>query len=455
MTKPRTYYQLIPETVKEALPTIEGLIEPDIKGYCRDYLKEVISIVACHVRKDEEAAPLKIKYLKKMVPQGDKYLTALIDLDIIDRSGYYTPGQVSYKYNFSATYDSKYTTSALTNSKLIRRIEAAHEMFITEAAKSVRGHSEQVKFLRQLSIDPGYMKFITETYTADTEAYNRVMASATRIINGDIFYSIDKTSGRFHSNATNCPKGFRPYLRVKGEPLVNIDVKNCQPYLSTIILTDPIKASAFTENPAFAMVLQTLKMSHKQDVKNYISLVINGNFYEYLMQAFAREGLSLDRDATKKQVLRILFARNRSPKDETNRRAREIFKTCFPTVHRIFSKVRGHERGDKFNSFKRFAILLQRIESFLMLDVVLKRVYRELPGVVAITIHDSIMTGVLTNDVEAVKNILIEELTNFVGFRPNVSIEGIYEREKEREGERSNLYQYDATTFVNNNKSIR
>lgn len=435
MTKPRTYYQLIPETVKEALPTIEGLIEPDIKGYCRDYLKEVISIVACHVRKDEEAAPLKMNYIKRLVPQGDKYLTALIDLDIIERSGYYTPGQVAYKYKFSAWYDSRYITSSLNNPKLIRRIEAAHEAFNKDAAKSVRGHSEQVKYLKQLSIDPGYMKFINENYTTDTEAYNRVLASATRIINGDIFYSIDNTSGRFHSNATNCPKGFRPYLRVKGEPLVNIDVKNCQPYLSTIILTNPVKASGYAESPAFAMVLQTLKVSHQQDVKNYISLVINGTFYEYLMSEFASEGLHLDRSETKRQVLRILFARNRSPKDETNRKARNIFKSRFPTVHKIFSKVRGSDKGDKFTNFKRFAILLQRMESYLMLDVVLKRIYRELPDVVAITIHDSIMTGVMTNNVEAVRNILIEEMTNFVGFRPNVTIEGNYEREGREEGE--------------------
>ena len=93
-----------------------------------------------------------------------------------------------------------------------------------------------------------------------------------------------------------------------------------------------------------------------------------------------------------------------------------------------------------------------------MLDVVLKRIYKELPGVVAITIHDSIMTGVLTNNVEAVKNILIEELTNFVGFRPNVNIEGIIERrEREEKGEvrieegRIINRQYDATTFVSFN----
>jgi len=365
--------------------------------------------------------------------------------------GYYTPGQAAYRYCFTPEYDSKYTGSALTNARLMRRIETAHEDITKQAARSVRGHTEQVRFLRQLTIEPGYMNFINENYTADTDAYNRVLASATRIINGDITYMRDSTSGRFHSNVTNCPKGFRQYLRVNGEPLINIDIKNSQPYLSTIILTNPSKASGFTENTAFAMMLQTLKVSNNEDVKKYISLVISGTFYEHLMSEFAAAGLPLDRSETKRQVLRILFARNRMPKDATNRKAREVFRSCFPTVHRIFSKVRGNVTGDRFTNFKRFAILLQRMEAYLMLDVIVKRIYRELPGVVAITIHDSIMTGVLTNNVEAVKNIITEELTNFVGFRPNVSLEGIYESKEEEGGEGIIVYQYDATTFVSIN----
>lgn len=450
MTKPRTYYQLMPERIKEALPTIEALIRPEITGYCSDYLKEVISILCYQLRKDEEAAPIVKRILKILVPQGDKYLNALFFLGIIQRSGHPKAHEGAYKYSFTPEYDSKFITGPFYNAQLIYRIEKAHEKLRKENANTIRGHSEQVRFLRQLTIAPGFMTFINENYATNTDAYNRVLASATRIMNGDIFYSIDSTSGRFHSNVTNCPAGFRPYLRVKGQPLVNIDVKNCQPYLSTLILTDPLKASIYAENPAFAMVLQTLKVSQAEDVMNYIKLVINGTFYEYLMQEFAVEGLHMDRQETKRQVLRILFARNRSPKDETNRKARGIFKARFPSVHKIFSKVRGSERGDKFTSFKRFAILLQRMESYLMLDVILKRIYKELPDTIAITIHDSVMTGVLTNDVEAVKNIITEELTFFVGFRPNVRIEGNYEIREEKREENSISKQYDATTFVKN-----
>jgi hypothetical protein len=451
------YCQIMPAKVFYRLESIEDSLRSKIKGFCPDNLKEVLSIISCHVQKSDGTAPLKIEYIKKLVPQGDRYLKELIDLKIVIRSGHAIKGQTSYKYSFAPEYFSKYISLPLKNAKLIRRIEQAQEVQRKEAGKSIRGHSEQIRYLRQLTIDENYKAFIDSNYTIETLQYNDIEASAKRIINGDIFYSIDDTSGRFHSNITNMAKGLRPYLRVKGEPLVNIDIKNSQPYLSTLILTNPSKVSWLTENSVFALLLQSLKVSLNQDVKNYISLVISGQLYEYLMQEFGREGLELKRDETKRQVLRILFARNRLPKDEINRKARLIFINRFPTVHRIFSKVRGRAKGEKFHNFKRFAILLQRIESYLMLDIILKRIYKELPDTIAITVHDSVMTGILTNNVEAVKNIMTEELNSFVGFPPKIKIEENIEGEEEKEKGESEeseeiiTNQYDATTFVSLN----
>lgn len=437
--KEKPYYQLIPEKVNRDLFLIEDLIKPRIKGFSRDNLKEVISIVACNIWKDSEPAQIQIDHIKRLVPQGDKYLSGLIDLGIIERSGNAIKGQTSYKYNFAPEYKSKYLSFPLTNASLALRIEEAQEGFRKTDAKSIRGHSEQLKYLKHLTIAGDFDDFIKSHYTDGTDQYNAVLASAIRIKNGDtVRCSVDNTSGRFHSVITNMAKGLRPYLRIKGEPLANVDVKNSQPYLSTIILTNPGKVSNMTNNPVFALLLQTLKYKDTEDIKKYIYLVANGQLYEYLMEEFAKEGLTLTRQETKRQVLRILFARNRMPKEEINKKCRQIFKNCFPVVHRIFSKVRGHERGDKFNNFKRFAILLQRIESFLMLDVILKRIYKELPGTIAVTVHDSIMTGVLTNNVEAVRKIMTEELTYFVGLAPQTKIEGIKEGNEENKERNTN-----------------
>lgn len=432
------YFQLIPMKINQNITVIEDLLRPEIKGYSTDNLKEVISIVASQTRKGGHAAQLQIAYIKKLVPQGDRYLHELINLQIIQRSGNAVKGKTSYQYSFTPEYFSKFITLPLNNQKLINRILKAHEQKNKAISNSIRGYSEQVKYLKLMTIDKKFNDFINATYSIETDKYNSVLASATRIVNNDIFYSVDSTAGRFHSNVTNCAKGLRQFLRINGEPLVDIDIKNSQPFLSILLLLNPAKVSGMTKNTTFAMLLQTLKVPQNKDVSKYISLVVNGQFYEYLMTEFSKEGLQLTRSETKVQVLRILFARNRMPKDETNRKARQIFIDRFPTVHRVFSKIRGHEKGDQFTSFKRFAILLQRIESHLMLQVILKRIYKELPGTIAVTIHDSIMTGILTNNVEVVRKILIDEMALFVGFRPQIKVEGnIKGKEKGKEGEYS------------------
>ena len=106
----------------------------------------------------------------------------------------------------------------------------------------IYGYSNQVKYLKQLTLAEGWQDFVNSYYDKE-KVYNSILASAIRIVNGDIFYTRDATEGRFHSNVTNMKRGLRQYLRVNGKPLANIDISNSQPYLSTIILTYPAKVS--------------------------------------------------------------------------------------------------------------------------------------------------------------------------------------------------------------------
>lgn len=424
----------MPENVLNDFKSIEDSLRSKIESYNSDYLKEVISIVAKNVRKKEkddyskedpenEAALLNMEYLNKLVPSGGKYLLQLIDIKVIIRSSNYIPGKQSFKYNFTPAYKSKYIQLPLYNAKLIRKIKSRQEQKRKKDAISIRGLTKQVIFLKQLTFDPSVYDYIEANYKKGTNKYNRIISAVTRIENGDIFYSRDVTSYRFHSNLTIMPEGIRKYLRYKGQPLVNLDVKNCQFYLSIMLLTEPVKLANLTKYPVFAMILKSLKVSRKQDVIKYISLNVNGVFYDDLMIEFNKEGMNLNRDQTKKKVIAILFSPNPMPVNPRNKKCKEIFKKCYPTVFTIFNKVRGSEseKRDHFQDFRRFVILLQTIESYLILDVILKRIYRELPGVVALSIHDSIMTT--EANVEAIHKIMKDELSKFVGYEPTIKME--------------------------------
>lgn len=413
----KKYTYLIPEKVDIELQKIDNYFKyKHIYGYSLDNLKQVITLICHQTHKNEDNwAHLKMVYVRKYVPYGELYLQGLADLGIIECSNTYQVGVTSKTYRFTALYDSKYLRYQVKSQKLKNRIIKAHQSLKKRNSKK---YSSQNYFLERLKIDPEVYHYIETTYT-EVSSYNYALSSATRITDGQISYKVDNTAGRFHSNLTNMPKGLRQYVTINGVHLTSIDVKNCQPYLSTLILTNPAKASEYAESADLKKVLLNLQVCMSEDVCRYIDLVINGMIYEYLLEEFQKRGLRYQtRDEVKVQVLKVLFDINIH-----NSKARQVFADLFPEVHRVFSLVRGKQNGSKFKSYQRFSIILQRMESHIILDVILKQINMEHPEIIAVTIHDSIMTSVYTDHVRIVYSIMEEELTRFVGFKPILKIE--------------------------------
>lgn len=433
--KTKTFYtQLIPINIYNELTAIEGEIKPYIQGYKTVNLLQIISIVAWHIRKDEGISRLQMKSLKGQVPSGDLYLKELISNQIVIRTGQPIKDVKCYEYSFAANWQSKYVKIALNDMYLIRRLENQQIKLSKERNKSFRGHSKQVISLKLISIDAGFYHYMETEFDGNINQENNIIASAIRITNHDYTCKRDGTSKRLHTNITNMAKDLRGFLRVNGKPLVNIDIKNSQPYLSTLLLTHPEQVACFAKDDELAKLLKEIKIPKSPDIAHYIELVTTGGIYEFLMVEFSKEGLILTRTETKGQVLRILYAKNWMPKNPENRLARIIFKVNFPTVHKVFSKIRGKGKdgknwnfNNKFLTYRRFAILLQRIESHLVLDVIMKRVYKEWPNVFAMTIHDSILTVNERNVVDSIFEIMVEELEKFVGFAPTLKKEGFFE----------------------------
>ncbi len=422
MSTARKYYFMIPEKVLDDFSFIFSQMS-HIPGFSKDNVKEIITIICYHQYREEDNywAPLKLSYLRRYVPNAELYLDELHLLGIVDKSSYYITGQLSYQYRISSAYRSKYSKARVTNPKLINRIKKVQQNYSRHSSKMYPNQNEQI---RNLSIVPEVFNHIETNYSSDTDQYNYAYASVTRIETGDIYYSVDSTSGRYHSNLTNLPSTCRPFVRINGQRLTNLDVKNCQPYLSTLILTDPGKIADFARHQPFARLLRNLIIEQTEDIQRYISLVVAGELYEYLIVEFENRGYDFKtsiwdekREKVKKLLLKILFDRNiHMP------RCRRFFMELFPQVHRIFSIVRGNEKGGKFKSYERFAILLQTVEAHIILKVILPRINREHPGIIAVTIHDSIMTGIYTDHIQIVKDTMEQEFQKIVGHKPTIKI---------------------------------
>ncbi len=212
-----------------------------------------------------------------------------------------------------------------------------------------------------------------------------------------------------------------------------------------MILTNPARLSRFANDPNLSMMLETLQVVIIQDIREYINLVVTGNIYKYFWDECEKRNYHItEYRELKRQFLIAIFSPNRM-----NSKARVVFKEVFPNFHKIFSIVRGDAKGSKFQNFRRFPILLQRIESYLVHGVALKNINEKYPDVKTLAKHDSVLTGhqeqiiksgVLTESLEIVLAELKEVFTKFTGFEPKFKIKRTEERkERESEGERGRI----------------
>ena len=232
----------------------------------------------------------------------------------------------------------------------------------------------------------------------------------------DFYYNVDDNVGRFHSNLTNIKRELRHFITYKGQKLVNIDIKNSQPLFSTLLLREEfynqknqnininiitkgqipqspnlpshkkIKLTKLPLSSSYIILVKTLQKANNEILTKYVDFVNSGEFYKKISEVIY-PNKPFDKGAIKKLVYSIFFSSNRylgQPGAEPKR----DFKTHFPGVYSIFSLI-------KKNNHQALAVMLQRIESTIMVHNASLRISAEKPDLPIFTIHDSIATTVV------------------------------------------------------------
>ncbi len=226
---------------------------------------------------------------------------------------------------------------------------------------------------------------------------------------------------------------YRNYIRYNNENLVSIDISNSQPYISTVLfnkdfynqespfnihsitslspLSHSLSSTSHTYPPP-PMLEESSETPIIPDIQLFRDLVKNGELYEYLEDKFGEElGLSFpDRKAIKEVVFTVLFTSNRFIGQE-EAKPKRLFKKLFPSVYEVFAHFKKQDK-----TF--LACLLQRIESYLILNVICKRISREYPDLPIYTLHDSIATT--SGNENKIEVIMREELTKHIGIAPHL-----------------------------------
>ena len=218
----------------------------------------------------------------------------------------------------------------------------------------------------------------------DTDIYNRNRYSVECVNDKHIFYHFD-SYGRMHTNFTILKSFIRKNcLLLDGQETHEIDIVNSQPLFLNKIIID-----------------SGTKWVNNDEIDLFRDLTINGNYYQYVMNHIKTS----DRSMVKEMTYKVLFGRN-----VHNSKADKVFKELFPTIHN-FIRLYKKEKGD----YKVLAYELQKAESNLIFNKIIREVKNYYPDIKIVTVHDSIIIPRnRKNEVEAIfKTKLYEEFNLF------------------------------------------
>lgn len=193
----------------------------------------------------------------------------------------------------------------------------------------------------------------------DIDSLNKNKFAVECVNDKHIFFHFDNF-GRMHTNFTILKSFIRKnFLKIDGEEVCEVDIKNSQPlFLTKIVdMCDP-----------------GLIDQHEYNLFKY--LAIKGQLYQYLMDEFKIQ----DKSEVKKIIYKVFFGRNQKTRED------KLFKRVFPSIY-DFIKFYKDKNGD----YRTLAYELQRSESKLIFNNVIKEIMICNPEIKLFTVHDSIV----------------------------------------------------------------
>lgn len=294
------------------------------------------------------------------------YLDYLINRGIIEMSRNYLAGRNARTYMVSEkVLRGEIIRYSNTDSTLLKKyrnkVAQVEEGGISSSPIDPSVKAKLVEDLFYVDVDlTKSIFFLDHLKDRDDDIYNRNVYSVQCIDGKHIFYHFDGY-GRMHTNFTILKSFIRKNcLLIDGETTHEIDIKNSQP----LFLTKIIESSG-------------TKWVKDDEFRLFSYLTKNGLYYQYIMDA---SGIN-DRRLVKEWTYKVLFGRN-----AYNSKADKLFSSLFPTIHN-FIKLYKRERKD----YKVLAYELQRAESKVLYNRIVKTIMEKIPGAKIITVHDSVI----------------------------------------------------------------
>lgn len=424
MKKESKHILLLPEKLMTRFADIQHN-PPQIIGFNIDRLQCIVSTILKHKQQKHPGAYslLNMGYLRNIVPNAHDYINYLKRAGIIEYKNHFA-GRNSRLYRICKQYEGPAVFRTVNDAKLNNRIAKNNGSLKRRNSKKypvLNSYVYAVNIDHETALQTIEARY--QAHRADdpegAEARRTFsLAEVEKIRSGEIYISVSDINGRYDTNYTRLPSELVPHLTIDGQPLTEIDIRNSQPFFAVSLFNpSPEVERVMTDylGSRLTIYIKSLHLAQYEDIKLYTSLVQSGGFYEFMMDNFRANGIEFaDRAEAKELIFTVYFGKNNAVHYSA---AVRLFRSLFPNVWRLFEIVKDKEHN-------RLAILLQRIESHVMLNLAARRIISELPEVKFITKHDSLLPSglMVTNGVEQVERILTEVVTEVVGVKPLLKV---------------------------------
>ena len=372
-----------------------------------DYMSLIIGVISdryflSNYNKDKLHIPqfIKCEVFRNITQDYSHYLNYLIDIGFLKqypyRVDYYTKSYSFIPVNFSWYLKTLYVTGKHAEKQLKQSV----------CVESIKMYPYLHLGVQEVNFDMVNARKLlaSRPFNIESMEYKRQFCKLQSIDTNRIF-KVDDKVGRLHTSFTNLRSDYRQFLSFNGNKLVNVDLKNSQPFFLACLMTNdtwdnfnvidhilnysPTLRAAGGNRVDFIMN-QYLKKDIILDTYrfDFIQLVTSGLLYETICDSID----SIDnRSEAKDLVFKFLF----SPLWYDGSIV-EYFHLNFPLIDRFrrslnvgFIKTKAQGRGPCEQS-NTLALLLQKLESSFILDIV-SPIINEKLDIPCLTIHDSFM----------------------------------------------------------------
>ena len=230
------------------------------------------------------------------------------------------------------------------------------------------------------------------------------------------YFHRNSTNRRLDTNFTNLKSELRRFIR--GEHII-IDLKNSQPFFLSILISNINKTDSILYSVSFnylnifeafgikrikrvLLIRQNAKKWNLANLWSYQNSVKKGTLYEDFVAAYPGE---ISRKEAKKIMFKVLFSRNEIYRNYYRfvpyQKEKEVFASVYPEIAEIVEIL-------KEKNHSQLAIYLQKLESFIFIDRIARRLVES--GIVPMTVHDSVIIKAAqqTEALKIIKSVFVE-----------------------------------------------